>query len=201
MTACAKENYTLDIRQDVDLPGGKLSRDDSTAAIPYDKTRNGEVDLSYSITVPKTKKEKWYRVCILLPADIKPEITSSDVQGTIKEYWDLENDYDKYFDFLNSGHSATNPSDLESLSRCFVLRELYKKYGIDKDTISDYYACLIDLNSSKNQIENKFEFTITIPSSYKNKIVYSKISSCVYVNGMLGGNFNLSPKLFSLKIK
>ncbi len=198
MIACAKENYTLDIRQNVGLPGGKTSADDSTAAIPYEKTTNGEVDLSYSITVPKTKKEKWYRVCILLPADIKPEISSQDIQGTVKEYWDLENDYDKYFDFLNSGYSATNSSDLESLSRCFVLRELYKKYGINKDTITNYYACLIDLNSSKKEIGNKFEFTITIPSSYKKKIVYSKISSYVYVANEI---INLSPKLFSLKIR
>lgn len=197
-----KDNYTLDIRQSVNLPGGKVAGDDSTATIPYEKTTNGEVDLAYSITIPKTKKNKFYRICILMPVNINPSISSHDIQGTIKEYPDLGNDYDKYFVFLNSDYSAINSSDLESfsesLSRCFVLRELYKKYGINKDTISDYYACLIDLNSSKNQIENKFEFTINIPSSYKNRILYSKISSYAYVGSKI---VNLSPKLFSLKIR
>ena len=67
-------DYNVDVIQSVGLPGGKLAADDNTATIPYDKATNGEVDLEYTITVPKTTRKKSYEICILLPADISPYI-------------------------------------------------------------------------------------------------------------------------------
>lgn len=197
----AEDNYVLDIRQSVDLPGGKAAGDDSTATVPYAKTTNGEVDLAYAITVPKTKKLKYYRLCILLPANVKPIVSSMDVQGTVKEYFDLDRDYDTYFSYLENNSSTSTLSNLDNLSRCFVLREIYKKYDIDKSTIKDYYVCLIDLNSSKNLNTSKIEFTITIPENYKNGILYSKISNYAFTEGIGAKEVNLPPKLFSLKIR
>lgn len=197
----AKDNYVLDIRQSVGLPGGKTAGDDSTATVPYAKTTNGEVDLAYVITVPKTKKLKYYRLCILLPADVKPIVSSMDVQGTVKEYFDLDKDYDTYFSYLENNSSTSTLSNLDNLNRCFVLREIYKKYGIDKSTIKNYYVCLIDLSSGKDLNTNKIEFTITIPENYKNEIVYSKISNYAFTEGIGAKEVNLSPKLFSLKIR
>lgn len=196
----AKDNYVLDIRQSVNLPGGKAAGDDSTATVPYAKTTNGEVDLAYAITVPKTKKMKYYRLCILLPADVKPIVSSMDVQGTVKEYYDLDKDYDTYFSYLEN-NSSTTLSNLDNLSRCFVLREIYKKYGIDKSTIKDYYVCLIDLSSSKDLNTSKIEFTITIPENYKNGILYSKISNYAFTEGIGAKEVDLPPKLFSVKIR
>lgn len=189
----AKDNFTLDIRQSVNLPGGKAAGDDSTATIPYEKSTNGEVDLAYSITVPKTKKSKWYRLCILLPADINPTVSSMDVQGTVREYFDLEKDYEKYF-------STLDKRSVDNMMRYFVLRELFLKYNITSENISKYYVCLIDLNSSKDQNISKIEFTITIPESYKDGIVNSKMSNYVYT-GIFEKPIGLPPKLFALKIR
>lgn len=169
-------DYNFDVIQSVGLPGGKLAADDNTATIPYDKATNGEVDLEYTITVPKTTRKKSYEICILLPADISPYISSKDIQGEVME---LKNNIEK-----------------ETFDKCEYLIE-------DVENVSDYYICIINIDSGKLKSTNKIELTLNIPSYYKNKNITCNIFSHVFVDRRIHRNReeNFPKKQYSLKIR
>ena len=168
-------DYNVDVIQSVGLPGGKLAADDNTATIPYDKATNGEVDLEYTITVPKTTRKKSYEICILLPADISPYISSKDIQGEVMELKDIEK---------------------ETLDKYEYLIE-------DVENVSDYYICIINIDSGKSMSTNKIEFTLNIPSYYKNKNITCNFFSHVFVDRRIHRNRkeNFPKKQYSLKIR
>ena len=168
-------DYNFDVIQSVGLPGGKLAADDNTATIPYDKTTNGEVDLEYTITVPKTTRKKSYEICIVLPADISPSISSKDIQGEAMELKNIEKEtFDKYEYLLE-----------------------------DVENVSDYYICIINIDFGKSKSTNKIELTLNIPSYYKNKNITCNIFSHVFVDRRIHRNReeNFPKKQYSLKIR
>lgn len=168
-------DYKLDVIQSVGLTGGKLAADDNTATIPYDKAANGEVDLEYTITVSKTTRKKSYEIGIVLPTDISPSVSSKDIQGEVIELKSIE-------------------------------KETFEKYAYlieDVDNISDYYICIINIDSGKSMSTNKIEFTLNIPSYYKNKNITCNFFSHVFVDRRIHRNRkeNFPKKQYSLKIR
>ena len=168
-------DYNLDVIQSVGLTGGKLAADDNTATIPYDKATNGEVDLEYTITVSKTIRKKSYEIGIVLPADISPTVSSKNIQGEVIELKNIE-------------------------------KETFEQYAYlieDVDNVADYYICIINIDSGKSMSTNKIEFTLNIPSYYKNKNITCNIFSHVFVDRRIHRNRkeNFPKKQYSLKIR
>lgn len=172
-----RNSYVCDIKQTVGLPSGTRVVLE-TPTIPYDKTVNGEVDLTYTITIPQTSRKKSYDIYILLPNDISPSISSYNVVGNVEDCNDISN------------------ADQETYN---ALLSLFPKI----ENFSDYYYCYIDTDLGKASGTYTIGFTIKIPSYYKGNDIKSYISSSIFIDRKIHKNKTevLSAKLYSLKVK